>query len=196
MTNIAETPFASLETEKRLINAVFKGATDRPGRFGYRGGLALKFQQSMADEARPPELACEQVIAVGDAGSAEIPFMTAYFQSFEHVKDLAETLKGKLSPSGKYFMFCNNIDLLAKYSMELDGVPFYILPLEESTVYNELLELLRIEKNDLKKLSIGGKTDAVAEAAMNFDEKWDEITFSKGLEVMGPVKNRYEHRPV
>ncbi|ACK52534.1 conserved hypothetical protein [Methylocella silvestris BL2] len=196
MTSITETPFASLEAEGRLINAVFKGATEKPGRFGYRGGIALKFQQSYADEKRPPELACEQVIAVADAGAETIPFLTANFLSFEHLQSFADVLKGKLSPTGKYFAFCNNIDLLAKYHVEIDGIPFYVLPLDESTVYNEVLELLRLDKTDLKKLTIGGKTDAVADAALAFDDSFDAISFAQGLERMGPVKNRYEHRPV
>jgi nitrogenase cofactor biosynthesis protein NifB len=88
------------------INAVFKGSTDRAGRFGYRGGLALKFAQQFADERRPPEVSSEQVIAVGDAGQATIPFLAAYFLSFEHLEALAEVLKGKLSPTEKYFAFC------------------------------------------------------------------------------------------
>ena len=196
MTNIADTPFASLEAEGRLINAVFKGPTDKAGRFGYRGGIALKFAQQFADEKRPPEVSSEQVIAVGDAGQPTIPFLAAYLLSFEHLEALAEVLKGKLSPTGKYFAFCNNIDLLSKYSVEIDSVPFYILPLDESTVYNELLELLNLDKTSLKKLSIGGKTDAVADAAAGFGEKFDEITFDQGVERMGPVRNRYEHRPV
>ncbi|VFU09197.1 hypothetical protein [Methylocella tundrae] len=196
MTSIAETPFGSLDAEGRLLNAVLKGPTDKPGRFGYRGEIALKFAQQFADEKRPPELTTEQVIAVADAGKPTIPFLAAYLLSFEHLQALAEVLQGKLTPEGKYFAFCNNIDLLSKYRVEIVDVPFYVLPLDESTVYNELLELLNLDKTDLKKLSVGGKTDAVAEAALKFDAKFDPITFAQGVERMGPIRNRYEHRPV
>ena len=41
MTNLAETAFAPLEAEGRLVNPVFKGPTRAPGRFGFRGELAL-----------------------------------------------------------------------------------------------------------------------------------------------------------
>jgi hypothetical protein len=71
-----------------------------------------------------------------------------------------------------------------------------VLPIDESTVYNELLELFYIEKNDLKKLSIGGKIDAVANAGIGFDQTFEKITFEQGLAVMGPVRNRNENRPV
>ena len=71
-----------------------------------------------------------------------------------------------------------------------------MLPLDELTVYNELLELLNPRQDQLKKSSVGGKTDAVANAALKFDASFDPITFAQGVERMGPVKNRYENRPV
>lgn len=196
MTSIADTAFGSLDAEGRILNAVLKGPTDKPGRFGFRGEIALKFSPQFADEKRPPELKVEQVIAIADAGQPTIPFLAAYLLSFEHLEALAELLKGKLSPDGKYFAFCNNIDLLAKYRVEVAGAPFFVLPLDESTVYNELLELLKLDKTSLKKLSVGGKTDAVANAAAKFNETFDPITFAEGVERMGPVRNRYEDRPV
>jgi hypothetical protein len=196
MTSITDTAFASLDAEGRLFNAVLKGPTEKAGRFGFRGEIALKFAQQFADEKRPPELTTEQVIAVADGGEPAIPFLAAYLLSFEHLQALAEVLKGKLSADGKYFAFCNNVDLLSKYRVEIDGVPFYVLPLDESTVYNELLELLNLDKTSLKKLSVGGKTDAIANAAAKFEGKFDPITFAQGVERMGPVRNRYENRPV
>ena len=188
MTNIADTAFASLEADGRLLNAVLKGPSEKPGRFGFRGELALKFAQQFADEKRPPELTTEQVIAIAETGKPT--------KSFEHLQALVEVLHGKLSPDGKYFAFCNNIDLLSKYQVELGGAQFYVLPLDESTVYNELLELLNLDKTSLKRLSVAGKTDAVADAALKFEGKFDSITFAQGVEGMGPVRNRYENRPV
>ena len=35
---IASSAFASLEAERRLLNAVFKGPTGKDGRVGFRGG--------------------------------------------------------------------------------------------------------------------------------------------------------------
>lgn len=196
MTSITETAFATLEQEKRLLSPVHKGPTEKAGRFGFRGMLALKFPQKLADEARPPELCADQVIAVAEAGKPTFDFMAMWLLSFEHLGAVAEVLKGLLAPTGKYFIFANNIDLLSKYEVEIDGINFYVLPIDESTVNNELLELFYIEKNDLKKRSTAGKIDAVANAGIAFDQKFEKITFEKGLEVMGPVRNRNENRPV
>ncbi len=196
MTSITDTAFSTLDQQKRLLSPVQKGPTEKAGRFGFRGMLALKYAQQFADEARPPELCADQVIATAEAGQPTLSFLAAWVLSFEHLGVLAEVLKGVLGPSGKYFIFANNIDLLAKYQVEIDGVNFYVLPIDEATVYNELLELLYLDKTTLKKATTAGKTDAIADAAAKFNDKFESITFAQGLERMGPVRNRNENRPV
>jgi hypothetical protein len=196
MTSIAETGFARLEAEGRLLNPILKGPTHIPGRFGFRGELALRFAPRIADEARPPELAVHQVLAIAEEGKPAIPFFAAYLLSFEYLKPLAEVLNGTLSPNGKYFAWCNNIDLLTKYQVRMGDATFYVLPIDEASVWNEMLELLYLEKNDLKKLDTAGKHDAVADAALHFDENFPEISYEDGLRVMGPVRDPGENRPV
>ena len=193
---IASSAFAALENEKRLLNAVFKGPTHRPGRVGFRGDIALKFAQQFADEARPPEISSDQVMAAAHEGETHIAFLTCFLLSFEYLKMLAEVLGDALSPQGKYFLFCDNIDLSKKYQVQYGGATFYVLPIDEATVYNETLELLYLEKNDLKKLDTAGKLDAVVDAAMKFTGKFPEISYEDGLKLMGPVRNLYENRPV
>ena len=193
---LASTAFARLESEGRLLNPVLKAPTKKPGRFGFRGELALRFAAKLADEARPPELTCDQVIAVAQVGDPKLPFFAGYLLSFEHLKDVAETLGDTLSAGGKYFLFCNNIDLSKKYQVPLKGAMFYVLPIDEATVYNELLELLYLEKAELKKLDTAGKADRVADAALKFDITFDTITYDEGLKLMGPVRNPNENRPV
>lgn len=65
---IEDTAFARLEKEGRMLNPVLKAPTHVEGRFGFRGELALRFADKMADEARPPELKCDQVMAVARVG--------------------------------------------------------------------------------------------------------------------------------
>jgi hypothetical protein len=196
MTTLDQTAFAKLEAEKRLQNPVLKEATKKPGRFGFRGELAIKFSTQLADEARPPEITCDQVMAIAQEGEAGIPFFTGYLLSFGYLELLVEALGDTLIPEGKYFLFCNNIDLLKKYTVKMKGATFYILPIDEATVYNELLELLKLEKNDLKKLDTASKLDVVADKALKFTANYPEISYEEGLKLMGPVRNPNENRPV
>lgn len=195
MTAITETPLAGLEAEGRLMSPVFKGATANPGHFGFRGAIALKFAQKMSDEARPPEIKFDQVMTVAKAGEPTIPFLAGVALSLEHLKLLCEVLGDALSPTGKYFFFAGNLDISKRYQIAYGGANFWVLPLDEATVYNELLDLFGIERNDLKKLDTSGKLSAVAEAAARFNDKFPEISFDEGLKIMGPVKIP-ENRPV
>lgn len=196
MTVIDQTAFARLESEGRLLNPVLKGPTHKPGRFGFRGELALKFTPTVAGEKRPPELAVDQVLSVSREGEATISFFAAYLLSFEYLAILADVLGDTLSPEGKYFLFCNNIPLDKKFKVVLGGATFLVVPIDEATVYNELLELLKIEKNDLKKLDTAGKQDFIADKAAKFSAKWPELTFAEGVALMGPVRDPGENRPV
>ena len=194
--SLADTALARLDAEGRLLNSVLKGATKKAGRFGFRGDIALKFAAKRADEARPPEISSDQVIAVAHAGESHIAFLAGFLLSFEYIALLAEVLGDALSPKGRYFLFVDNIDISKKYQLDYGGATFYVLPIDESTVYNELLALLYIEKNDLKKLDTAGKTDAVADRALAFSASFEKITFEQGVAAMGPVRNIYENRPV
>ncbi len=196
MTAIEHTGFKHLETEGRLLNALLKAPTKTAGRFGFRGDLALKFATKLADEARPPELAVQQVLAVGGAGQSTIQFFAAYLLSCEYLKSVAEVLGDSLSPEGKYFVFCNNVDLSAKYRVKFGSATFYVLPIDEATVYNEILDLLYIDRNDLKKLDTAGKLDAIADKAIGFSADFESINYEEGLRRMGPVRNPNENRPV
>jgi hypothetical protein len=193
---IDDTAFARLDKEARLLNPLLKAPTGKPGRFGFRGELALRFAPKLADEARPPELLCGQAMAIANIGEKHLPFFAGYLLSFEYLKDVADVLGDTLSAGGKYFLFCNNIDLSKKYQVPYKGAMFYVLPIDESTVYNELLTLFYLEKNDLKKKDTAGKLDAVADAALKFEVTFDTITYAEGLALMGPVRNPNENRPV
>lgn len=190
------TALGRLDQEGRLLNAVFKGPTTKPGRLGFRGDIALKFQAQLADEKRPPEFSMEQVLTIVQENATTIPILVGYIHTFAYLQTVSEVLDGLLSPSGTYFIFCNNIDLLAKYKVTLKGITYFVLPCDESTVWKEMMDLMSIDKNDVKKFNTAGKLDYLLDAATGFDAKYDVISYEDGLARMEPVKNRNENRPV
>jgi hypothetical protein len=196
MTTIADTVLGRLESEGRLFNSVLKGATRRPGRVAFRGDIALRLAAKRADEARPPEISTDQIVAAAHEGETHLAFLAGFLLSFDYIPLLAETLGDMLSPQGKYFLFVDNIDISKKYVLDYAGATFYILPIDESTVWNEMLQLLYIEKNDIKKLDTAGKTDAMTDKALLFKDSFPSITYEDGVKSMGPIRNIYENRPV
>jgi hypothetical protein len=195
-TTISDTILARLDQEKRLINTTVSGPSTLAGRYQYRGELAVKLGTSTEREARPPEIKAEQVLLSAQAGQTALPFFACFLWSFEHLAPLTELLGDMLGPEGKYFAYCSNIDLAAKYRVQMGQATFYILPLEESTVYNEMLDLLKIDKDAVKKKDSMGKLDVMINTVAKFKANYETITFERGLEVMGPVKDPAEGRPV
>ncbi len=193
--NIESTPFASLEQEGRLLSPVHKAATEKPGRFGFRGEIALAFQPTLADEKRPPAIKLDQVMMVADEGGEGIPFLAAFAVSLAHLPLLCEVLNGAIIPTGKYFFFAGNLDISMKFQIPCGNATFYVMPLDESTVYKELLDLFRMEASELKKRDTAGKIDAIADKAAQFREQWNTISIEDGLRIMQPVRIK-ENRPV
>jgi hypothetical protein len=182
-----------LDQQKRLQSPVFKGFLAKTSQDAFRGEIALKFAQQLADEARPPEVSGFQLIMAG-AGD-KLDFFTCEVLSLEHLQLITEVLGDYFKPTGKYFLFAGNVDISKKYLIEMNGIPFYVLPLDEATVYNEILDLFRLEKSALKRLDTGDKIAAIAEASNFFTEKFPAITFEQGLKEMGPIRIP-ENRPV
>lgn len=192
---IEKTLFTRLEAEGRLTHPIIKEEIS-PGRFGFRGEIALKFQASLADEKRPPELSVWQVFATAREGEPAFELFMCYLLSFEYLQIMMDVIGDLFKPGGKYFIYSNNQDLLMKYRIPVGDVTFYCLPIGEATAYNEFLELLDIDKNDIKKLNTGGKMEHITNKAMDFDADWDVISYDEGIKRMGPVRNPNENRPV
>lgn len=202
MTTTLDTPYGTtalgkLDSEGRLLNAVFKDVLPTEGRVGFRGDIALCFQEQVADEKRPPAYSIEQCLVAADARNGTIPLLAGYLHDFSWLKDAGEVLAEYVVPDGTYVFFASNIDFLKKYRVPLTGdVMAYVLPLDESTVWKETLELLGIDKNDIKKLDGAGKLDAVMNGLAGFSAAYPEISYDEGVAAMEPPRNRNENRPV
>ncbi len=183
---------AALDQQKRLLSPVYKGALKKADE-GFRGEIALKFAAQLADEARPPEIAAFQTMFSITGGKFD--FIACELESLAYLENLRTVLGDYLKPEGQYFAFAGNVDISKKYAITLDGIPFNVLPLDEATVYNELLDLIGLERNDLKKLDTAAKLDKIKEAAVKFKGKFPVISFEQGTKEMGPIRIP-ENRPV
>lgn len=190
------TPFGALDTQGRLLNAVLKEPLPDPRRFGYRGDIALKFQEQFADEKRPPEYSIEQVLAAADVEAGTIPVLAAYLHNFAWLRDAETVLAPWLDAAGTYVFFANNIDLLKKYRVPFGPTIAHVLPLDESTVWKETLELVGLDKNDLKKLDGAGKLARVLDELKGIRGRFEDISYDEGVARMEPVRNRNANRPV
>ena len=177
----------------KLLTPIFSGPTQKANRYGFRGELGLKVPPSVAGEKRPPEIKAGQVIFAAEGDS--LVFLTLHIDSLAYLDLVRETFGAALTPAGKYFIFAGNVDISKKYQLEFEGVTFYVLPLDEATVYNEILDQLYLEKNDLKKLPNEGKIDAIVAAAGSSRGGFPVTPYAQALSEMGPIKVA-DNRPV
>lgn len=189
---MSTSPIQELEAQKRLLSPVYKGALKAADE-GFRGEIALKFAAQVADEARPPEVAAFQTMFAATGGKFD--FIACELDSLAYLEDLRNVLGEYLKSDGKYFAFCGNVDISKKYSITMDGIQFNVFPLDEATVYNELLDLVGLERTDLKKLDTAAKLDKIKEAAAGYSGKLPETTFDQGKAEMGPIRIP-DNRPV
>jgi hypothetical protein len=177
-----------------MNTAVLAQSATVPARWLFRGDVAVKFAVVSEREKKPPALKVEQVLLSAEGNT--LPFFAAYMLSFESLKPLVDVIGDKLTPEGKYFAFCNNIDLSTTYQVPMGNATFYVFPLDESGVFNEMVDLLKLDRNDLKKLNPTAKVETIVNTAVKFKKSYERISYERGLELMGPVRDPGENRPV
>lgn len=91
MTTITESPaFQRLEAEGRLLKPALNGPTHVPGRFGFRGEIALTLE--------PPVMLEAAIATVDDAGST-LSFLAGSLSGYKHLPALVRGATG-VSSSG------------------------------------------------------------------------------------------------
>lgn len=172
MTSIETTAFARLEAEGRLLKPTHKAATHSAGRFGFRGEIAIALD--------PPET-LEAAFAATEAGDSALSFLAGSLKSYKQLPALVAALNGALKADGKYFIYVGDLDRASRYQISFDGVPLYVLPIDDTTVYNELIDFLYLDKTKMKKYDTAEKLDTIVDGAVKYDQKYEAISYEEGL---------------
>jgi hypothetical protein len=158
------------------------GATSTKGVTAYRGDLVL-IQGGMREgstndtDRKPPELLLRQAAILAD--SEKFIFLNGLFEELKHVSVFLEKYGSYLTPDTTTLFFVENI--AAPMQVELLGTTFKFVPYKEGMVWNETLELLYIEKSDLKGQSAEDKVVTAYDSAKTYKIKADVIPFEEAL---------------
>ena len=137
--------------------ASFNESTDKSA-YAYRGSLVITPGKVLsADKQLPPKATATQVILTSN--SDKIDFIACELETLDFFEPFVERYKEVLSPDGLYLLFVTDLDANGKF--EYEGFTFYAFALDESSVWNELLDHADLSKGDLKKLSPAEKIDEV-----------------------------------
>ncbi|MGR8929858.1 MAG: hypothetical protein ACU836_04390 [Gammaproteobacteria bacterium] len=171
------------------------GATSDKGIQAYRGDLVLipgGLREGSTTDRKPPELLLKQTAILADA--EKFVFINGLFDELEDVKMFTERYKYALTPDTLTVLYVENI--ASPMQIQLEGVTFNFLPYREGMIWNETLELLYIEKSDLKGQSSEDKVVTLYEAAKGFSTKTAPISLEEALTQTIVVKKEAAVGPV
>jgi hypothetical protein len=172
MTSIESTAFGRLEAEGRLMKPAHKAPTKAPGRFGFRGEIAITLD---------PVTNLEAVFAAAEGDDAALSFLAGSLTSYKQLPALVEAVGANLKPEGKYFIYVGDLERASRYMINFNGVPIYVLPIDDTSVYNELIEFLYIDKTKMKKFDTAQKLDTIVDAAIKYDKVYESLSYEEGL---------------
>lgn len=169
----------------------FNDKTDKYA-YGYRGSLVITPGVVMsADKQLPPKATATQSILVSN--SDKIDFLACELITLDFFEPFFEMYKDVLSADGLYILFVTDLDGDGKF--EYNGITFNAFALDESSVWNELLDHADLSKGDLKKSTPAEKIDTVYDEIKSStlrltDKTYDEIKAlqsSEGRVLFGAV---------
>ncbi|MCI4680004.1 hypothetical protein K9U39_11590 [Rhodoblastus acidophilus] len=172
MTSIETTAFQRLEADGRLVKPAHKGPTHVAGRFAFRGEIEL---------TSDPEVLLTAAFAAAQGGETALSFLAGQLATFSELPALVAALDGALAPDGKYFIYVGDVKRGDRYQVSFGDSSLYVLPYDDVSVYNELIDFLYLDKTKMKKFDTAAKIDAIADGAAKYDETFPKVTYEEGL---------------
>jgi hypothetical protein len=169
---IASPAFQRLEAEGRLLKPALLGPTRAPGRFGFRGEIAL---------STDPVVMLEAAFATAEEGASALSFLAGSLSTYKHLPLLVGTLGANIQAGGKYFVYVSDLERASRYQVDFKGVSIYVLPIDDTSVYNELIDFLYLDKTRMKKMDTADKLDTIADGALKYTQAYEAIGYEEGL---------------
>lgn len=152
------------------------------GLHGYRGALIVEEgKQISPDRKLPPKIQAKQVIMISD--DSGIKFFTCELDSFRDFAPLFDKYKDYFTKDGLNVLYVTDLDGNGTFTYE--GIEFTAFMLDESSVWNELVELADLEKGELKKLDAAEKIEAVYEGLLECDVKETSRSYEEMYGLIG-----------
>ena len=163
-------------SENKLEWMIVYNAPTDAYQYAYRGCLIVTEGKVItADKSLPPKDIVKQVILA--TNSDTIDFMALELQSLDLFEPFVEKYKAFLVPTGKYLLFVS--DIIGKGTFVYEGITFNTFALDESSVWNDLLDIADLPKGDLKKMSDKEKIDAIVKETMRSNLRLSEKTYEE-----------------
>lgn len=153
--------------------------------FGYRGALIIEEGKRLSEtKVMPPKAQAKQVIMINEED--KIRLLACELETFAYFELFFEKYKEFFDADSLNLLYV--IDLDADGIFEYKGVKFYAFMLDESSVWNEVLDYFSLEKGDLKKLSSEDKLVAIYDEISSSANEAVNKSFDEMKSLMGSTK--------
>lgn len=162
-----------------LCNVSFNGKTSRPGEYAYRGDLVLEEGEIADDQGRrlPPVTVVRQAIVL--ATDSKIKFLIGGLHELALLDDVMARYAKDFEEKIPLLFFAENIG--KPIQTELQGHKIVLLPIEDTAVWSETIDELRLEKDDFKGQSPEDKLITLQSALFDYKPKYPLVTYAEAL---------------
>lgn len=173
------------EQQGLLFNTNFKEAAGAT--VAYRGELVLKLGEVADAQGRrkPPTAVLKQAALLAEGESLKL--VSGSLDELQELELFLDLYKGDLKPDTLAIFFVVNIP--KPVLIVLDGVTIAAIPLVEGMAWNELIDLVGLEKGDFKGQSSGEKVVTLVKALQaEFKPKYPSLSYTEALATTVVVK--------
>lgn len=172
--------------ESLFFNANFKEAASLAGWAAYRGELVLR-EGEVADaqgRRKPPHEVLKQAVmlACGD----DLKLFSGSLDELQFLPALIEKYGVDFKPDSVVVLFTVNIDQAFISSINAAKVVF--IPLVQGMVWNELCEIVALDKGDFKGLGAADKVLTLYNALRSNVFKYPEVTLDAAMKLTNNAK--------
>jgi len=179
--------FNRYEQDQLLFNMNFKEACTEAGKAAYRGELVL-IQGEVGDaqgRRKPPHAVLRQAVALANGDKLEL--LVGSLDDVLNTKEVMSVYGPDLAPNAIIMLFVVNIP--KPLVVQLEGYKFYMVPLTDGIAWNEMAEMLGLEKEDFKGQSAGDKVITAYKAFSDYTpKKFETLGYDAALATRNDAK--------
>ncbi|MDP1635990.1 MAG: hypothetical protein Q8L69_15085 [Gallionellaceae bacterium] len=169
--------FDAYEQKGLLFNMNFKEANGSYA--AYRGDLVLQLGEvgDALGHRKPPEATIKNTIVLAENDKIKL-----YVGSLDDLADLPRVLdyyKADFAADVLLILFVVNIN--KPLVIETDGLSISAIGMQESLIWNELIDIAALDKGDFKGQSASEKIITVYKALSDYKPKGDKVSFDEAL---------------
>jgi hypothetical protein len=162
-----------------LLNVNFIDKASADGVVGFRGRVAI-VEGEVADaqgRRKPPAVVLEHGVMLEKDG--KLALVSGSLDDLADLPTFVEKYKDDFAPGMMAIIYVVNIS--KPLQVELEGINFALIPMQEGIPWNELNDEAGLQKGDMKKLSSGDKVLTVWKELGGYKAKGDKMALDAAL---------------